>query len=170
MKRIFLTAFLAIVLLLSCSRATSNQDILATPTEATATPTEATDLKENFEQVQVTINQNLEDNNWYWTQFNLPEGGELLEKVDYAEYVDWNNISDTMANFRVTVHGNFYGTFCCAQTIPGKYVFLPTDDLNAEVDTLVYFGSDGSVWVIDVPGSLLTPVDGEVFTTAIVYR
>lgn len=124
----------------------------------------------NVQNVQVTISQNLEDNGWYWTQFNLPEGGELLEKVNYDEYARWNNISDTMANYRISVHGIFYGTFCCAQTIPGKYVFLPTDDLNAGVDTLVYFGKDGSIWVINVPDSLLTPADGEVITTAIVYR
>lgn len=124
----------------------------------------------NVQEVQVTINQNLEDEGWYWTQFNLPESGELFEKVDYTEYSYWNDASDSMANYRVTIHGIFYGTFCCAQTIPGKYVFLPTDDLNAGVDTLVYFGNDGSVWVIDVPSSLLTPVDGEVVTTATVYR
>jgi hypothetical protein len=70
----------------------------------------------------------------------------------------------------VTVYGIFYGTFCCGETIPNKYVFLPTKDLNVGVKALVFFAKDGSVWVIDLPEALLTPKAGEVTTTATVYR
>lgn len=121
------------------------------------------------EQREVTINLNLKEDGWYWVQFNLPENGELMVESDFWEYMDYFKFP-SLREFREN-HGRvIFGTFCCAETISAKYVFLPTDDNWLNVSSLVFFAEDRSIWKIAVPESILTPQNGEVTTTAIILR
>lgn len=127
-------------------------------------------LSGKTEVTTVIITQNLNGDGWYWTQFNLPTGGKLMELSNKEGYEEYKALKDSMA-MRANIHSRvFYGTFCCAQTIPGKYVFLPTQKLNAGVEALVFFAADGSVWVIPNSPALLTPKNGEIEVQAIIYR
>jgi hypothetical protein len=122
------------------------------------------------ETVNVTITQNLNEKGWYWTQYNLPADGELMVLTDWNEYRETEAFASSLANYGVN-HGRvFFGNFCCGETIPQKYVFLPTDDLNAGVKTLVFFAKDGSIWTMPVPEELLTPKNGEITVQAVIYR
>ncbi len=118
----------------------------------------------------VTITRNLVRIGWYWTQYNLPPEGQLMVLTTKAEFEDYKALKEDMG-LRANIHGKvFYGRFCCGETIPGKYVFLPTSELDKDVKQLVFFAADGSVWVIPNPPALLTPKDGELTVQATIYR
>ena len=117
---------------------------------------------------EVSIIKNLNEDGWYWTQFQLPSGGELMAKATFEEYRYWRDLDLS----RVVFLGwqPFFGQFCpCGETIPNKYVFLPRED--PDVSTLVFFSGDGSktVWEITVPLELQTPELGETTAQATIY-
>jgi hypothetical protein len=120
-------------------------------------------------QSEITINMNLEDDDWYWTQLNLPTGGQLMGKASLEEYLDYKSFYDGLARFDSSWLNLFFATYCsCGETIESKYVFLPTEDLD--VETLVFFADDGRVFVIDVPEEIRTPQEGEIAVKVKIYR
>jgi hypothetical protein len=114
----------------------------------------------------VEIILNLEDDGWYWTQFCLPENGELMVQTELEQCLSLD-IPRILVRAGVN-HGRFFcGYFCCGETIEGRYVYLP--DPNEE-KTLVFFAEDGSIWQIFVPEAIFTPQEGRLSTKAIVYH
>ncbi|MCJ7792765.1 MAG: hypothetical protein MUP45_02210 [Candidatus Marinimicrobia bacterium] len=116
---------------------------------------------------EVGIIKNINEDGWYWTQFQLPSGGELMAKASLEEYLYWRDLDLS----RVDILGltPFFGRFCpCGETIPNKYVFLPLQ--NPEDSMLTFFSDDGkTVWEIEVPEELQTPERGELTTQATIY-
>ena len=125
---------------------------------------------EKVDVVDVIVTQNLESNGRYWTQFNLPPGGDLMKRANYSEYNEAHRFYSSLGRRKITIHGIFYGTFCCAETRPKKYEYLPTDKVNEGVTTLIFFADDSSVWIISIPITILTPGNGETITTATIYH
>jgi hypothetical protein len=122
------------------------------------------------EHTSIEITQNLEEDGWYWTQFILPSGGELMGEITLQEQrsvLPGARKTITRSKFKGTL---FVGKFCCGETITQQYVFLPTDDVVGDYDNLVFFAEDGSVWRIPVPEEIRTPAEGMVTTTATVYQ
>jgi len=112
---------------------------------------------------------NLEDDGWYWVQFHLPADGELSALITKQTYDDYLHDGFEMLVDKGTVGKNtFYGNFCCGETIPERYVYLPTDDSNEGVTQLVYFAKD-YILVIDIPAEIMTPQNGTTQANATKY-
>jgi len=117
---------------------------------------------------EVGIIKNLEKDGWYWTQFQLPSGGELMTKTSFEGYRYWQDLDLSRVEF--LGWQPFFGRFCpCGETIPNKYVFLPRE--YPDNPTLVFFPDDGSktVWEIEIPPGLQTPEPGETIAQATIY-
>lgn len=122
----------------------------------------------NLDDLEPTSEFNKANTPWYWTQFHLPSHGDLSLLSSQGEYDDdwkrWGGLFQTYCRGGV----KYIGKFCCAETVPGRYVFRPTDG-HQDRDKLVFFASDGKVWVISVPSSIRTKQRGETTATALVY-
>ena len=116
---------------------------------------------------EVEIIKNINEDGWYWTQFQLPSGGELMAKASFEEYLYWRDLD--LSRVEILGWRPFFGQFCpCGETIPNKYVFLPLRE--PEVSMLTFFSADGkTVWEIEVPEELHTPSEGETTTQANIY-
>jgi len=115
---------------------------------------------------EVGIIKNLEKDGWYWTQVQLPADGELLVKASLEEYLYWRDLH--LSRVEILGWNSFFGRFCCGETIPNKYVFLPLEDPQAS--QLIFFLDGGkAVWEIEIPEELQTPSQGEIITQATIY-
>lgn len=106
---------------------------------------------------------------WYWTEFHLPPGGELM--VEELDKTKWEESNANGLAKKVSVgHWVFHGTYCCGDPLDkGLYIFLPTQAFGKEAKNLLFFDPNGSVWVLPLPEKLRTPQIGELIIKAMIY-
>jgi hypothetical protein len=127
--------------------------------------------------ITVKISMNLDKDNsenapWYWTQLHLPPHGELMllsSQEEYDKYWKKDGEASIASIFKTRQRNGvkYIGMFCCAETIPERYVFIPKDGLDR--DKLLFFAPDDKVWIIPIPETLRTKQKGEISTIAEVY-